>query len=215
MLMSYKILEARKNLMNMMKLQGYRTTPFENVGVYEISAKYDANDLDMLFERDGDTDTNSPQKKILVRFCLKEKLNVKMLEEIREDIFLLSPKLSVKTDILMMVTQRDANDTMRAHLRQIWNKDNIMVSIVSLARLQFNLLAHSLVPPHVVITDSDELERECFKPFNIRTIEELPDISRFDPVAIILGMVPGQVCRIERPSKTAITSLYFRKCINE
>ena len=209
-------MEARQNLIAMMKMNNYHTTPFEHVGIYEINARFEANDLDMLFERDdevGDGNNATTVNKILVRFCVKEKLNVKMIEEIREDVFLLDPKIAV-TDVLMLVTMKDPNDTMKSHLRHIWNKDATMVSVISLSRLQFNILAHQLVPRHFII-GRKRLQEECFDKFNVRGINELPDISRFDPVAIAIGIVPGEVCLIERPSKTAITSVYFRKCINE
>jgi DNA-directed RNA polymerase subunit H (RpoH/RPB5) len=40
-----------------------------------------------------------------------------------------------------------------------------------------------------------------------------PDISRFDPVARAIGIRPGDVCHIIRPSKTAIEADYYRICI--
>ena len=51
-----------------------------------------------------------------------------------------------------------------------------------------------------------------FKKFNIINVKQLPDISRFDPVAQAIGMRPGDICCIERPSKTAIISKYYRYC---
>ena len=46
------------------------------------------------------------------------------------------------------------------------------------------------------------------KKYNISNITQFPDISRFDPVAQVIGLRPGQVCEITRASKTAIESLY-------
>ena len=51
------------------------------------------------------------------------------------------------------------------------------------------------------------------KKFNIVNNSQLPEISRFDPVAQSLCMRPGEVCEILRPSKTAIKSPYYRICI--
>ena len=42
---------------------------------------------------------------------------------------------------------------------------------------------------------------------------QLPEISRYDPVALVIGLRPGEVCKIIRPSPTAITTEYFRLCI--
>ena len=50
------------------------------------------------------------------------------------------------------------------------------------------------------------------KRYNIVNDTELPEISRYDPVAQAIGMRPGQICKIIRPSKTAITTDYYRIC---
>jgi DNA-directed RNA polymerase subunit H (RpoH/RPB5) len=54
---------------------------------------------------------------------------------------------------------------------------------------------------------------EIMKKYNILSITQFPDISRFDPVAQVIGLRPGQVCEITRASKTAIESSYYRACI--
>ena len=48
--------------------------------------------------------------------------------------------------------------------------------------------------------------------YNITDISEIPTISRYDPVALAIGMRPGEICKIERPSKTAIMTNYYRIC---
>jgi DNA-directed RNA polymerase subunit H (RpoH/RPB5) len=49
--------------------------------------------------------------------------------------------------------------------------------------------------------------------YNITDKNQFPDISRFDPVARAIGLRPGQVCHIIRPSKTAIETDYYRVCV--
>jgi DNA-directed RNA polymerase subunit H (RpoH/RPB5) len=51
------------------------------------------------------------------------------------------------------------------------------------------------------------------KKYNITDKIQFPDISRFDPVARVIGLRPGQVCHIIRPSKTAIQANYYRICV--
>ena len=45
--------------------------------------------------------------------------------------------------------------------------------------------------------------------------EELPEISRFDPVSLAIGLKPGDICKILRESKTAINGVYYRYCVNK
>jgi DNA-directed RNA polymerase subunit H (RpoH/RPB5) len=49
--------------------------------------------------------------------------------------------------------------------------------------------------------------------YNITDKIQFPDISRFDPVARVIGLRPGQVCNIIRASKTAIEANYYRICV--
>ncbi len=49
--------------------------------------------------------------------------------------------------------------------------------------------------------------------YNIMNDTQLPEISRFDPVAKAICIRPGEVCEIIRPSKTSIKSTYYRICV--
>jgi DNA-directed RNA polymerase subunit H (RpoH/RPB5) len=50
------------------------------------------------------------------------------------------------------------------------------------------------------------------KKYNVNNDKEIPDISRFGSVARAIGIRPGQICKIIRPSKTSINSDYYRIC---
>ena len=69
---------------------------------------------------------------------------------------------------------------------------------------------HTLVHPHRVLNKSEE--KEIFKKYNLTKRDEIPEISRFDPVAIAIGLRPNELCEITRPSTSAITSMYYRIC---
>ena len=75
----------------------------------------------------------------------------------------------------------------------------------------FNILDHKLVPEHRVM--SEEEKQDIKQKYNIVKDSEFPEISRYDPVAMVIGLRPGMVCEITRSSKTAIQSKYYRLCI--
>ena len=68
------------------------------------------------------------------------------------------------------------------------------------------------VPQHIRLTDDEKTE--IYKTFNIIDDKQIPEISRFDPVALAISLRPGELCKIIRPSKTSVTSNYYRLCIN-
>jgi DNA-directed RNA polymerase subunit H (RpoH/RPB5) len=103
------------------------------------------------------------------------------------------------------------NETLNTLVKHIWEQDGIFIVVQNLKRLQYNVLDHSLVPPHRIL-NAGELDI-VKKKYNISNIMMLPEMSRFDPVAQVLFIRPGQVVEIKRPSKTAIESLYYRVCV--
>ena len=66
------------------------------------------------------------------------------------------------------------------------------------------------MPKHTILT-VEETQAMMTK-YNIAHLDMLPNISRYDPVAMAIGMRPGQVCRIDRFSKTAVSTPYYRIC---
>jgi DNA-directed RNA polymerase subunit H (RpoH/RPB5) len=107
--------------------------------------------------------------------------------------------------------KQEVNDTLVNILNEIWEKDKIFIVIHSLDRLQFNLLEHQYVPEHVVLNEAEQ--EQVLKKYNITDTKQMPSISRYDPVALAIGMRPGQICKITRPSKTSVTSLFYRYCV--
>ena len=112
---------------------------------------------------------------------------------------------------LFVIIKEDMNDTLINELKHIWEKDGIFIVIQNIKRLQFNILEHVLVPNHRVMLET-EVE-DVMKKYNIKDKIQFPEISRFDPVAQVIGLRPGKVCHITRQSKTAVVSDYYRVCV--
>ena len=70
-----------------------------------------------------------------------------------------------------------------------------------------------LIPNHRKLTSNEAIQMK--QKYNITDNAQLPEISRFDPVALAIGLRPGEVCHIQRPSKTAIYGDYYRYCLNK
>ena len=89
-------------------------------------------------------------------------------------------------------------------------RDNIFFVIFNLKQLAFNILNHALVPPHRILSKEEDVAMR--KKYNITSDSELPEISRFDPVAKAIGIRPKEVCEILRPSKTSVITKFYRLC---
>lgn len=88
-------------------------------------------------------------------------------------------------------------------------QDSIYTSIINIKRLQFNILNHVLVPKHSILSKPEEIEFK--RKFNILD-NNIPDISYFSPVSLVLGIRPNDIVKIERKSRTAIKADFYRIC---
>jgi len=205
------VYKSRKNLLDLMRKQGYNVAEYDNFSINEVNAMFQNKQLDMLLEKSIESDNpNSSQRRVYIRYYLAKTLRPQNIQEMIDDLFNLEEVLT-KEDTLMIVVKDDMNETIMNLLKHIWEQDGILIVIQSIKRLQYNILEHALVPSHRVLTP-DEVQVIKNK-YNIMDDTQFPDISRFDPVAQVIGIRPGQVCEIIRPSKTAIKGYYYRICV--
>ena len=205
------IYNSRKVILELMKQQGYNVNDYSNFSINEVNSMKLNNQLDMLLETNDDNVTDeTPKKKIYIRFYLASRPAPKNIQEMIDDLFILTETLK-KTDTLFIIIKDDPNETLINELKHIWESEGIFIVIESIKRLQFNILEHVLVPPHRVMVESEV--KQVMTKYNITDRVQFPDISRFDPVARVRGLRPGQVCNIIRASKTAIETNYYRVCV--
>jgi DNA-directed RNA polymerase subunit H len=207
-----QIYQSRKIILELMDKQGFDTTGYANFSVSEVNAMKQNNQLDMLLESLPETtsEKSTKNKKIYIRYYLAKTIRPLNIQEIIDDLFVLTETLN-KNDILYIIIKDNVNETLINELKNIWERDGIFIVIESIKYLQFNILNHVLVPPHRIMNE-DEVKNIMIK-YNISDKNQFPDISRFDPVSRAIGLRPGQVCHISRPSKTAIKSDYYRICV--
>lgn len=203
-----QIYQSRKNVLELMDRQGFDVSSYSNFSVSEINAMKQNNQLDMLLE--SKSDTNGEVKKVYIRYYLAKTIRPANIQEMIDDLFVLTETLK-KTDTLYIIIKDNANETLVNELKHIWERDGIFIIIESIKCLQFNILNHILVPEHFIIDETEVVN--VMNKYNITDKVQFPDISRFDPVARAIGLRPGQVCKIVRPSKTAIKTNYYRICV--
>ncbi len=206
-----EIFTSRQIILELMGKQGYNINDYANFSINEVNSMKQNNQLDMLLETKDEVITNeNPKKKIYIRYYLTGRPAAKNIREMIDDLFILTETLR-KDDTLFIIIKDDPNETLINEIKHIWEAEGVFIVIESIKRLQFNILNHVLVPQHRIMVESEV--KEIIKKYNISDRSLFPDISRFDPVARAIGLRPGNVCHIIRPSKTAIETNYYRICV--
>ena len=84
------------------------------------------------------------------------------------------------------------------------------VHIFYIDTLYRNLLEHSLVPVHIPVRDKKEIKQILDETNSM--IHQLPIILRTDPMAKLIRLCPGNICKIIRKSEKSGESIYYRVC---
>ena len=108
----------------------------------------------------------------------------------------------------------DLSDTLKEEMK----KNNFVmnncyfrnVHLFHLDGLTINLLNHRLVPNH----ESIRLEEDINKIYELTNSNQhlLPVILRTDPIAKLLRLCPGNICKITRFNEKCGESIYYRIC---
>ena len=199
------IFKSRNTILELLETQEFNTTEYEGFSINEIDAMVSNNQLDMLVANDKN------QRKAYIKYYLNAKqIRPVVLDEIIEDLYVIDNILA-KNDTLIIIIEDEPNDTILTKLRYLYDNEGYFVIIHNIKRLQFNILNHKLVPSGFIL-EENEIE-ELKQKYNIKDLKQLPEISRFDPQVLAMGVRPGEVCRFNRESATALFYDYYRICV--
>ena len=219
------ILRSRKTLLNILASRGYNTTPYEKFGYDEIEAMLVGGEgaLRMDLERPLES-TDTGITKCSVRYVLT-KLKQKIPGYIAGELPTIAPELRegreqmyqshldpMTTEAVVMLVDDShpmADIFTSASLNQ-WNKNKFRLSFFLVDHLVNNPAEHVLVPKHerVPIGEHPELLKQMYaKKAQFPLIVFHQDIQ-----ARILGLVPGDIVKITRPSPSAGYYVEYRVC---
>ena len=205
--------KSRKTILELLEFQNYNIEEYEEFDINEVDVMRANNQLDMLLSKKTQKDASQRRdtRKVYVKYLIDQKqLRANNLQEIVDDLFLVESVLN-KEDTIIIIVEGEPNEPILKFVSELYFKEEIFVVVHNINRLQFNILKHSYVPTAYIL--SVEETTEFMKKMNIKSLSQLPEISRFDPQAQAICLRPGQVCRFTRQSPTAMDYFYYRVCI--
>jgi len=192
--------------LELLAAKNFNIKEYMGFSINEVDAMFTNGQLDMLLSHEeGD-------EKVYVKYYSSAKQTSKQirpsnLDEIIEDLFSIEQVLTNK-DTLVIIIDDEPNDTIVNKVKYLYDHYGIFVVIHNIQRLQFNILNHTLVPPIRILSDQEKTE--VMAKYHLKDDTTLPEMSRFDPVALAIMMRPGQVCKIVRESNTALSYNHYR-----
>jgi len=196
--------KSRKILLQQLQSRGFNTSEYQDFSISEIYILYKNDQLNMYIQH------SKNDSSVFVKYNITKNLNTTIINDDIEFLYNAEQKLK-PSDQLIYIVKGEPNETLMNTLKEVFIQQSIFITIYNLERLLFNILEHTIIPKHIILTN--EQKQEVMKEYNIKRDKEFPEISRFDPVAIAIGLRPHQLCEILRPSKTTIYTKYYRVCV--
>jgi DNA-directed RNA polymerase subunit H (RpoH/RPB5) len=210
------IYHARINLLNQLRQRGFDVSDYENFSTHEVHSMFSSGQMDMLLEKNDDDrevyNSGYNAKRVYVKYLLEKALRPQKIYETIDELYQVEEVLDKEQgDEVILILPSEPNDTVIEKVNIILEADDIIIRPIYMKRLLYNVLEHSLVPQHRILTKNET--NEIMKKYNMLDLKQFPEISKYDPVAQTIGMRPNDVCEIIRPSKTAIQAQYYRRCV--
>lgn len=203
-----KVFKSRTHILDTLQSQGFVTDDYTGFSLFEVDTMVKTKAIDMLLER-----TEPTTKKAFVKYILEEKLTPQLINTIVEDIYEINQLLSPQQkDVLIIITDKAINETMSMHIKYLFDHRNVHIIVHEIAALQFNGLKHIMVPSARILTEEETAD--FMRRYNIADVHtKIPEIGRFDPLAKLICLRPGEVVHLVQFSQTAAEKHSYCVCV--
>jgi DNA-directed RNA polymerase subunit H (RpoH/RPB5) len=201
------LLRSRQTTLDILDDRGYDTTPYRNIAPDQILtlASKNSRALDIVVKR---RTAAAPCERAYVLYTLQQPIRSR-LSTFTRDIY--DEKDGPKHgDDIIVILNEPYNEAFDKTSLQMWQQKKERMTFFHLKQVVVHLGRHSLVPPHRKLT-SEESKSEMSRLY-LNQKSQLPLIKHSDIQSRIMGLVPGDIVEILRPSPTAGIARILRIC---
>jgi DNA-directed RNA polymerase subunit H (RpoH/RPB5) len=206
------LIRSRQTLLEILEDRGYDTTMYRNIAPDQLVtlATGHPRALDILAKKRPDS--TAPCERAVVVYSLQQSIRLRLATFTR-DIFTelagSSNEIHREDDIIVIINE-PYNEAFDKVSLQMWQQQRVRMVFFHIKQVVVNLTRHVLVPPHRKMTPEEA--KAIMEKLHITQKSQLPLIKHHDIQARLLGLVPGDLVEIRRPSPTAGEALVYRMC---
>ncbi len=206
---------SRITLLNMLERSGYNVAPYRRFGPQEIEDMIGPNAIGEALRMDLDRLEGEGPKKCVVVYRFqrqKQKIPTLMNELLGEDV---PEELRVdpKTTEVIVILYEPVVDTFHAAALNQWKKQKLRIRFFEARKIIIDPSSFAIVPKHEKMTQEET--KALRKEYYLQS-DAHHNWIRFheDPQARWLGLVPGDVVKITRPSPSSGEYIVYRVCVS-
>ena len=199
---------SRKTILEMLKQRGYDITEHMT---FSPSLNDEKNMEAIKIKKDNEL--------VEVHYELTNtRTNHKNLTKRVQEILLNLDEEEKSKDLTIIFLVSDAmTPSVREAIKILMNKHKIFIQVFPIRTLMYVITDHSIVPKHIRIKQVEYKDwvEDFMESLHINSLENLPKILDTDPVAMFIGLRPGELCKIIRPSISAGQHIVYRYCVQD
>ncbi len=218
------IYKSRNVIITMLQERGFNVDDYSSYSKDDLNTLFvqgnskiyisgETGPLDILVKKKNE---GGNEETLFVKYRLDKFKKTKSLEQQILDIYDSTLK---KEDTLIIIhldniyfkpTKKESN--VELFTDDLYSNYGYFIQLYGIKNLLFDIRKHFTVPEHKLITKKEQAE--LFIKYNIKKDRNFPTIRREDPQAKFIGLKPGEICHILKPSLTNIYVNYYRLCVN-
>ena len=201
------IVRSRPTILEIVENRGYNVDGHKAISSEEIAMFSYTNANLLQIKADKKKDSRAAMESIIVLYWLepvKNKLEGELKKLWEEG------GIDITKQELIIILSEPPHEAFALHSAKQWTLVKARVCFFHLKQIISNPASHMMVPPHRKLS-----EAECdfvMKKLRLKSKSELPHIKYHDIQARVLGLVPGDIVEIRRPSETIGEYTLFPIC---
>ncbi|NDE15284.1 hypothetical protein EBZ80_10180 [bacterium] len=209
------LIRSRNTVLDILEERGYDVTAYRSIAPDQILtlATGHSRALDVIVpRREG---SNAPCERAYVVYQIQERIRNRLPTFLRDLYSVPADPAGVNQvartdDVIVLLNEPAEHDAFAKAALQQWQTAKARLAFFHIKQVVVHPGRHTLVPPHRKLT-SEEAEAEMRR-WHLTAKSQLPLIKHSDIQSRVLGLVPGDMVEVLRPSPTAGVARVLRIC---
>ena len=209
------LIRSRHTLLDILEERGYDVTTYRNIAPDQLLtlAEGDQRALDVIVPKAADS--AAPCERAVILYQLQAAIRLRLATFTR-DLFEDTAGSSMEgnqvrpTDDIIVILNEPYHEAFDKASLGLWQSQKTRLVFFHIKQVVVHPGRHVLVPPHRKLT-VDEAKAEMER-LHLTAKSQLPLIKHHDIQSRVLGLVPGDVVEVLRPSPTSGVARILRIC---
>ncbi len=206
------IVRSRSTILEILENRGYNVDAHKGISPEEIFTTAVGSQKLLKIVAEAKEGGAAPMERAIVHYWVDVAIRLRIENEVNKLWDDENPEAhNPETDEIIIILAEPPHPVFHEQAIKQWNKQKARISFFNLKNIISNPAKHMFVPPHRKL-NADEV-KAVMSGLHLKSKSELPHIKyHVDMQARVLGLVPGDIVEIRRPSETCGEYTFYRVC---